>query len=72
MEQLVGIIKGMLFDRFGGELSVDKLLLAAIKLAPTIAEVVKDLSDGNRELSAENRLLIQEAIRELEITGGLK
>ena len=72
MEKLAELVKGMLRDTFGDDLTADEILLLVIKLAPTLAQLAGDFTDGDTRLKPESRLILQEAIRSLEIKGGLK
>ncbi|WP_185974764.1 hypothetical protein [Deinococcus detaillensis] len=54
MNELLKLITGMVGDK----VSITTLL----KLAPVLAPVIQDLSDGDTHLSAENRLKIQELL----------
>lgn len=58
MNELLNLITGMLGDKLP--------VTAVLKLAPVLAPVVADLTDGDPHLSQENRLKVQEAIDELK------
>ncbi|GGR11277.1 hypothetical protein [Deinococcus ruber] len=64
MNQLVDLLMNLT----GGKITV----LGVLKLAPVLAPIIADLAlDGDPHLSAEHRQVIQEAIHDLEVSGGL-
>ncbi|ULH15980.1 hypothetical protein MF271_04935 [Deinococcus sp. KNUC1210] len=64
MNQLVDLLTNLT----GGKITVTGVL----KLAPVLEPIIADLAlDGDTHLSAEHRQVIQEAIHDLEVSGGL-